>query len=264
MMVLSLRDPRETAALVLAYTGVGWSCAIEAWARARSRIASTDGPVTIGRPTVLREGREIALVATGGVASEALAGAEMLARDGADPWCSLPIPSSCSGLCGGSRGPRGAHRLYRGGYPLRRAPRALCADAMIERWRARILPGSPRTASCTIRRPREHSGGGRESVAGILGRGSGRRDADLFSQPVAFIARYRDAVSVRGALSTLDRGTRGTDDYEIIYVNDASLDDAARSSVSSTSMRGWSSSFTPRTSGAATLPSGMAVSRATA
>ena len=144
MTVLSPCDPRETAALVLATLALDGPAYLRLGRGRDPVLPGTDGPVTIGRPTVLREGREIALVATGGVASEALAGAEMLTRDGADPLVLSAHTVKPLGSLVEVLADREVHTVLtvEEHGPYGGLHEALCADAMTKRWRARILRAS--------------------------------------------------------------------------------------------------------------------------
>jgi transketolase len=83
--VLAPCDPRETAAAVegaLAHTGPVY---LRLGRANEPLLPGTDRDFVIGTPTLLRRGREIALVACGPIAAEALQAAETLAGRGLDP-----------------------------------------------------------------------------------------------------------------------------------------------------------------------------------
>lgn len=144
MTVLSPCDPRETTALVPATLSIDGPVYLRLGRGRDPILPGTDAPLEIGRPTLLREGHEIALVATGGVASEALAGAEMLAGDGADPLVLSAHTVKPLGSLVEVLADRGVHTIltveehgpHGGLYD------ALCADAMAKGWRAKIIQAS--------------------------------------------------------------------------------------------------------------------------
>jgi transketolase len=78
-------DPRETDAAVRAIIQLGRPAYLRL-SRSNDRILpGTDGPFLFGTPTVLRSGRNVALLASGAIATEALEAADVLTGDGLDP-----------------------------------------------------------------------------------------------------------------------------------------------------------------------------------
>jgi transketolase len=144
MTVVSPCDPRETSALLPALLELGGPAYLRLGRGREPVLPGTQASVEIGRPTVLREGREVALVATGGIASQALACTEMLVEDGVQPLVLSvhtlkPLGSLVDMLA--SRDIRVAMTVEEHG-PHGGLFDALCSQAADQAWTARLLRAS--------------------------------------------------------------------------------------------------------------------------
>jgi transketolase len=85
MTVLAPCDPRETAAATAAAFDLGGPVYLRLGRANEAIVNGTDRPFKIGKPTVLREGHTVAMLASGSIATEALAAADSLASGGMTP-----------------------------------------------------------------------------------------------------------------------------------------------------------------------------------
>jgi len=85
MTVVCPCDPRETGAAVsalLEHAGPGY---LRLGRAGEPILPGTDGPLRLGQPTVLREGKDLAVLVTGALAGEVLRSAALLAEQGLNP-----------------------------------------------------------------------------------------------------------------------------------------------------------------------------------
>jgi len=85
MTVIAPCDPREVAGAVRATLAQPGPVYLRLGRSGDPLLPGTDGDFAIGAPTLLRRGSQIALLACGAIATEALGAAEMLADSGLDP-----------------------------------------------------------------------------------------------------------------------------------------------------------------------------------
>lgn len=86
MTVLTPCDPPETRAAVHAVFRQSGPCYLRLGRNKEPHLTRADDPFELGTPRVLRPGREVAVLASGPVAAEALQAARLLAPAGLDPW----------------------------------------------------------------------------------------------------------------------------------------------------------------------------------
>jgi transketolase len=84
MTVVCSADPREVAGAVRALARLGRPAYLRLARNGEPLLPGTDAPFEIGWPTVLREGRRVAIAACGPAAGQALAAAERLRPKGID------------------------------------------------------------------------------------------------------------------------------------------------------------------------------------
>ncbi len=85
MTVVSPCDPREAEKATAALVEKGMPSYLRLGRAGEPCLPGTDAPFALDRPTILREGRGVALLACGSVAGEALSAAEILGRAGSSP-----------------------------------------------------------------------------------------------------------------------------------------------------------------------------------
>ena len=86
MTVLTPCDPLETRAAVQAVFRQSGPCYLRLGRNKEPNLPGDGEPFELGRPRVLRPGRDVALLASGPIAAEALEAVKLLAPAGLDPW----------------------------------------------------------------------------------------------------------------------------------------------------------------------------------
>ena len=84
MTVVCPCDPRETIQAIRSLVDLGQPAYLRLGRAGETVLPQTDGEFALGRPTVLREGEGVALLACGQVAEEALKAAALLEEEGID------------------------------------------------------------------------------------------------------------------------------------------------------------------------------------
>jgi hypothetical protein len=197
-----------------------------------SRVAGLDGRFRLGRAETIGSGGDLLLVTTGGIARNAVAAAEALAASGIDATVLVAASLSPPPADGPRRGPRAVRRRGDGRGALRQR-RSRLARLRSRRGARPPVPRRP------LRRPRARARplgqrGVPQRDPRPLGR-QARRDVHCArlgaGAPVtklsAVIACYRDAPAIPQMHERLTTTLRQLGvDYEIVFVNDASPDDA--------------------------------------